>query len=180
MFFGRALVIGVLVLLSGCAMFSALPAPAVSVDSPTTQQGVTPVLEGEVLRLGETRLKPWRYAAPDCAGCQLSVVRKDFPEGADLTLSLRDEQGQLRWFLVQSQQYRGRMPGGWFEQSADGVGLTLNTGHHLLEPEAKLEHRGCHYQLLENRRFDRSKKPGEIRDDARQRMQLLGECEVTN
>ncbi len=176
MLFGRAMALGTMVVLSGCALFSPVPAPVVGVDYPATQEDVTPELKGDVLRLGETQLAPWLYAVPDCDSCQLKVVRKEYPEGADLTLSLNDEQGRLRWFLVQSQQYRGRIPDGWFAQGADGVWLTLKGGTHLLPPETKLEHRGCRYQLLEYRRFDRTKKPGEIRDDARQRMQLVGEC----
>lgn len=136
------------------------------------------MLNGEVLQLGLTHLAPWHHAAPDCDSCRLDVARKDYPEGADLTLVLSDEDGRLRWFLVQSQQYRGRIPGGWFEQGEEGVKLTLSSGVHLLEPETTLDHQGCRYQLLEYRRFDRNNKPGKIRDDARQRMQLLGECSV--
>ncbi|OEY66492.1 hypothetical protein [Marinobacter sp. X15-166B] len=172
----QTLVMTAVVLLSGCALFSPVPAPVVSVAYPQAQEGVTPALQGSVLQLGSTRLAPWRYAAPECTECQLTVERRDYPEGADLVLALNDGAGRLRWFLVQSQQYRGRLPQGWFEQRAAGVALTLNGGTHLLQPEQRLEHRGCQYQLIEFRRFERRQQPGAIREDARQRMQLVGAC----
>lgn len=78
----------------------------------TVQNGeavVTPVLEGDVLWLGQTRIEPWLGSAPDCSACQLRIERRHSPVGPDLVLSLY-QGDQLRWRLIDSRQLKLRLP----------------------------------------------------------------------
>ncbi|PTY36319.1 hypothetical protein BGP77_03145 [Saccharospirillum sp. MSK14-1] len=70
---------------------------------------VTPVLEGDVLWLGQTRIEPWLESAPDCSACQLRIERRHSPVGPDIILSLY-QSGQLRWRLIDSRQPKLRLP----------------------------------------------------------------------
>lgn len=78
----------------------------ISVQS--NEAAVTPVVDGDTLRLGQTRIEPWLESAPTCSACQLLIERRHSPVGPDLILSLY-QGDQLRWRLIDSRQPKLRL-----------------------------------------------------------------------
>jgi len=106
--FKAALTSGI-VMLAACSSASTVSEAAEwSISVQTSDEAITPVVEDEVLKLGQTQIKPWLEPAPDCKGCELRIERRHSPVGPDLILSLY-QQGQLRWRLIDSRHPQLRL-----------------------------------------------------------------------
>lgn len=154
----------------------ATEAAELSISVQSNEAAVTPVVEGDTLWLGQTRIEPWFEPAPTCSTCQLRIQRRHSPVGPDLILSLY-QGDQLRWRLIDSRQPKLRLTdnsliehkGNFVRWSAGEASIELTDGQ-------TLTWQGCQQHLNWLAKPHRDSPPGVVSEATTTRLQLTTLC----